>query len=120
MAIDPPHRPHSRHLFGKTMELYEPIQSGDGMIDRLFDFLAGRKAPTLERDDDELKLSVAALLIEAARMDKNFDSAQRAAIERLLAEKFDLAPEAVHPLVEAAERLVRNTAQYFPFTQQIC
>ena len=62
---------------------------GGGMIDRLLDFLAGRAAPAVAKSTDELELAVAALLIEAARMDESFDAAERAAIERLLAQRFD-------------------------------
>ena len=90
------------------------------MIDRLLDFLTGRAEPTTENGVDELELSVAALLIEAARMDNDFDVAERATIERLLAKRFDLGPEAVHSLCDRAERAVQRSAQYFPFTHQIC
>ncbi|HEV8388718.1 MAG TPA: TerB family tellurite resistance protein [Dongiaceae bacterium] len=89
------------------------------MIDRMLDFLTGRKAPALAASPDELELAVAALLIEAARMDDRFDEAERATIERVLAEKFDLSPAAVGSLVEAAEEAVRQSTQFFPFTQQI-
>lgn len=89
------------------------------MIERLLTFLAGMEAPVAEPKPDELELAVAALLIEAARMDDDFDAAERATIERLLAERFDLAPEAVRALVETAEQKVRDTAQYFPFTREI-
>ncbi len=89
------------------------------MIERLLTFLAGMEAPAAEPKPDELELAVAALLIEAARMDDNFDTAERATIERLLAERFDLAPEAVRALVETAEQKVQDTAQYFPFTREI-
>src|SRR5271169_4821784 len=90
------------------------------MIDRLLDFLTGREAPALDARTDELQLSVAALLIEAARMDSNFDAAERATIGRLLAERFDLPPESVRSLVEQAEQKVQYSAQYFPFTHEIC
>ena len=46
--------------------------------------------------------------------------AERAAIERLLAERFALAPAAVRALVDEAETAVRHSTQFFPFTQQIC
>ena len=75
------------------------------MIDRLLDFLAGRDVPALGDSPDELQLSVAALLIEAARMDNSFDATERAMIDRLLAKRFDLAP---HPGYPSAEGL-RNT-----------
>jgi len=89
------------------------------MLDRLMSFLTGAEAPSAQPGPDELQLSVAALLIEAARMDDDFDAGERATIERLLATRFDLAPEAVHDLVAAAEERVRNTTQYFPFTREI-
>jgi len=89
------------------------------MIDRMLDFLTGRKAPALTDRPDELELAVAALLIEAARMDDRFDERERATIERLLAERFDLDADAVRKLIEAAEAAVRQSTQFFPFTQQI-
>jgi uncharacterized tellurite resistance protein B-like protein len=90
------------------------------MIDRVLDFLAGRATPAVAERGDELGLSVAALLIEAARMDDDFDAAERAAIERVLAERFDLAPAEVQALVAAAEQTVRHSTQVFPFTREIC
>ncbi len=89
------------------------------MIDRLLEFLSGRDAPALEEEADELQLSVAALLIEAAHMDSNFDAGERATIERLLAKRFDLAPEAVQSLMAQAQQKVEYSAQYFPFTSKI-
>jgi uncharacterized tellurite resistance protein B-like protein len=89
------------------------------MIDRVLDFLAGRRIPELTESPDELELAVAALLIEAARMDDQFDAAERATIEHVLAEKFDLSSAAVGSLMEAAEAAVRQSTQFFPFTRQI-
>ncbi len=89
------------------------------MLDRLMNFLSGAEAPSAQAGPDELQLAVAALLVEAARMDDNFDSGERASIERLLAARFDLAPDAVHTLVAAAEKKMDATAQYFPFTHAI-
>ena len=90
------------------------------MLDRVLDFLTGRAPPTVAAGADELALAVAALLIEAARMDDDFNGDERAAIERLLAARFKLAPAAVQALVEEAEAAVRHSTQFFPFTQQIC
>lgn len=90
------------------------------MIDRVLDFLTGRKAPGLAADKpDELELAVAALLIEAGRMDDQFDTAERATIERLLQDRFDLPHNAVQSLMEAAEEAVRQSTQFFPFTREI-
>ncbi|MGZ5919772.1 MAG: tellurite resistance TerB family protein [Hyphomicrobium sp.] len=89
------------------------------MIERLLNFLTTMETPAAAPRPDELELAVAALLIEAARMDEHFDAVERSTIERLLAERFGLTPEAVSKLVEAAEQRVRDTAQYFPFTREI-
>jgi uncharacterized tellurite resistance protein B-like protein len=89
------------------------------MINRLLDFLSGREAPALAKSGDDLEQAVAALLIEAARMDDNFDAAERATVERVLADRFDLDPQAVNSLIKAAERAVQNSTQYFPFTRRI-
>ena len=90
------------------------------MIDRLLDLLTGRAEQALEKRVNDLELSVAALLVEAARMDDRFDAGERTIIEHLLARSFDLDAGSVHSLIEQAERVVQQSAQYFPFTQQIC
>ncbi|MGD9538937.1 MAG: TerB family tellurite resistance protein [Alphaproteobacteria bacterium] len=90
------------------------------MIKRVLDFLTGQEEPAAEAGPGELELAVAALLVEAARMDQSFDAAERATIERLLAQKFHLAPQEVARLIEAAERSVERSAQLFPFTREIC
>lgn len=90
------------------------------MIDRLLDLLTGRSEPALENRASDLELSVAALLVEAARMDSDFSALERALIERLLAKKFALSPDAVQSLCERADQIVQDSTQYFPFTHQIC
>lgn len=89
------------------------------MIDRLLDLLTGRTERISEERID-LELSVAALLIEAARMDEKFDAGERVVIEHLLARSFSLDPGSVQSLIERAEHVVQRSTQYFPFTQQIC
>lgn len=89
------------------------------MIDRVLEFLSGKAAPTATKSADDLQIAVAALLIEAARMDDNFNVDERRMIERVLAERFDLSAEKLRELFIAAERAVRGSTQFFPFTQQI-
>ncbi|MGE3228742.1 MAG: TerB family tellurite resistance protein [Hyphomicrobium sp.] len=88
------------------------------MIDRLLGFLTGAAAPQVA-ESDGLELAVAALLIEAGRMDDRLDRAERETIERLLERRFALAPEAVRELVAAAEQRVAQSAQYYPFVREI-
>lgn len=89
------------------------------MIDRVLEFLSGKAAPTATKSADDLQIAVAALLIEAARMDDDFNVDERRMIERVLSERFDLGPEQLRELFIAAERAVRGSTQFFPFTQQI-
>jgi uncharacterized tellurite resistance protein B-like protein len=89
------------------------------VIDRVLDFLSGRATPAAAAGRSELELAVAALLIEAERMDDRFDAAERRTIERLLAARFGLAPDAVRTLVARAEAAVRDSTQLFPFTRTI-
>lgn len=90
------------------------------MIARMLEFMSGRTAPAAAISSDELEIAVAALLIEAARMDDDFNEAERAAIGRLLGEKFGHGPAQVAPLVAAAEAAVERSTQMFPFTREIC
>ena len=90
------------------------------MLNRLADFLAGRSMPAIGGNAaDEMPLAVAALLIEAARMDSTFDVAERGSIENLLATKFNLDGQAVRQLIDDAQREVEYSTQYFPFTNAI-
>jgi uncharacterized tellurite resistance protein B-like protein len=91
------------------------------MLNRLADFLVGRSMPVIggTAAEDEMHLAVAALLIEAARMDSTFDVTERASIEALLATKFNLDGVAVRQLIDDAQRKVEDSTQYFPFTNAI-
>ena len=90
------------------------------MIDRLLDLLAGRGEWTSEKPADDLPLAVAALLIELARMDDKVNAGERRTIEQLIARAFSLDPKSVPSLVDRADQEMQRSAQYFPFTQQIC
>lgn len=90
------------------------------MIDRLLDFLAGRGEWTSEKRVDDLPLAVAALLVELARMDDKVNAGERRTIEQLIARGFGLDPSSTHSLVDRADQEMQRSAQYFPFTQEIC
>ena len=84
------------------------------MLAQIRKFLA---APDAAQTPDQLQIAVAVLLIEAARMDDHFDVAERAAIERVVAEKFALSPEATRELLSLAEATADTTHQLHPFTR---
>lgn len=62
---------------------------------------------------DELELSVAALLIEAAEIDGHLDETERAAVGRILERRFALGEAAVAELVALAERRAEHSTQLF-------
>jgi len=76
------------------------------------------QAPANQRDPDP-KLSVAVLLVEAARQDDTFEPQERQVIEQLLARKFDLSTEECLALVEAAERRVAEMVQIHGHTRDV-
>jgi uncharacterized tellurite resistance protein B-like protein len=59
------------------------------------------QAPVPQRQPD-VKLSVAVLLVEAARQDDQFEPRERAVIEALLTQKFDMTAEECAALLAAA------------------
>jgi uncharacterized tellurite resistance protein B-like protein len=72
---------------------------------------------TATKTADQLQIAVAVLLVEAARMDDRFDSAERGAIERVLGEKFELSAESTRELLALAEATADTTHQLHPFTR---
>ena len=89
------------------------------LIDRLLALLSGDDADEEPRDDD-VKLAVAALLIEAGRMDERFDTGELRLIRDLLTTRFDMDRAELDRTVTAAEQRVENSEQYYPFTDVIC
>jgi uncharacterized tellurite resistance protein B-like protein len=76
------------------------------------------EAPVAQRKPDP-QLSVAVLLVEAARQDDVFEPRERLVIEQLLARKFDLSAEECLALVEAAERRVAELVQIHGHTRDV-
>ena len=50
------------------------------MFDAILGLLAGRDSSAARGGEDDLRACVAALMVEAARMDDRFDAAERAVI----------------------------------------
>lgn len=89
------------------------------MIDRLLGLLNTQNKPAAGGSLDDQKLAVAALLIEAARMDQDFDDGERETIASLLTERFDLSATEAATLIDNADQKVQASAQYHPFTHAI-
>jgi uncharacterized tellurite resistance protein B-like protein len=89
------------------------------VIDRLLRLLDGRESPNATPSDEDLRIAVAALLVETARMDQRFGDAERAAIASLLTKRFGLPAASVSSLIQRADKRASDLVQYFPFTHNI-
>jgi len=83
------------------------------MFNQILSLLSG-DSPASTRPD-QLQVAVAALMVHAAAMDDTFDETERHMIERLLGERFKLAPDAVKTLLAAAETRAEDSSQLYPF-----
>jgi uncharacterized tellurite resistance protein B-like protein len=74
------------------------------MLERLIARLSGQPAPP-PGDDPAVRrrLAVAALLVEAVRVDRQADTEERDAVKSLLRERFELPDDEAEHLVELAE-----------------
>jgi len=68
---------------------------------------------------DDLRIAVAVLLLEAAWRDDQFDPRERAAIERLLMEKFALSKDECAQLMALGEQTVARMVQLQPYTHAV-
>ena len=80
-------------------------------------FSKQKPEPSGEASFDPLHAAVAALLVEAARADENFDEREQSIIEQSLAAKFDLDPERAAALRAEGERIQENAVDIQRFTR---
>ncbi len=88
------------------------------MINRFFALFDGTGNDTLSRPD-ELKLAAAALLIEAASMDGDFDETEHRKIAALLKGRFSLSDDETEMLIKEAVAAVAKTGQLYGFTRVV-
>ena len=90
------------------------------MLDRISSLFRGSKEPG---SDDESVLSknlaAAALLIETAYMDEEFDESERAVISDLVQRRFDLDTAVCQDLLVEAESAVVRSQQLYEFTRAV-
>ena len=90
------------------------------MLDRISSLFRGSKE--LDSDDEsELSkhLAAAALLIETAYMDEEFDESERAVISDLVQRRFDLDTAVCQDLLVEAESAVVRSQQLYEFTRAV-
>jgi uncharacterized tellurite resistance protein B-like protein len=89
-----------------------------GLLERLRHMLEP-EAAVARAAQDELHVAAAVLLVEAARMDDEFDPAERARIEALLAQRFGLEADESRALLAQAERTAAETVEWQGYTRVI-
>jgi len=89
------------------------------VIERIKALLAGRPVEPRQEEPDELTFACVMLLVEAARMDQRIDPRERAAIERLLAERFELGRDLAASLIDTALARAETSNRFFAYTQAV-
>lgn len=69
--------------------------------------------------NSRLKLSAAALLVEAALMDENFDETEKIAIKQVLQRQFDLDEKDANSLLNKAEEEQEKSVDVYKFAQSV-
>lgn len=72
-----------------------------------------------QREEAELELAAAALLVEAAVLDGEFDDNERATIERLLKDHFKVDEAEAKSLVADAEQTIAKSNELYTLTRTI-
>lgn len=90
------------------------------MINRFKRLFAGNAAlEPLNDRGQELQLAAAALLVESAYSDGNFDADERASVTSILKSEFELNEDETRTMIEEAEQVVKETGQLYGFTRVI-
>ncbi|RMD49478.1 MAG: TerB family tellurite resistance protein [Alphaproteobacteria bacterium] len=87
------------------------------MLGDLLRMLTGRAAP--QDEAEAAPLALAALLVRVARADGSYDAREKVLIDRLLARRFGLGPEAAAALRSRAEALETEAPDSVRFTRAL-
>ncbi len=90
------------------------------MLARLKAALASDNLPAPEDGGEEaVRIACAALLVEAAGMDENFDKAERDTILSLLSKRFDTSKEQAEELLASGEAEAGKATSLYRFTRKL-
>ncbi len=93
------------------------------MINRVKALFADRRGAPEARADrhshEELQIAAAALMVEAAQLDDEFDTRERAKIRELVVARFELTSEEGDNLIEAAEARVADSIELHGFIRVV-
>ena len=91
------------------------------MLQSISDFITAmtRGEETKAFDENDYRLSAAALLVHVAVSDDSFDEAERGVLFDALTQRFDVAPQDAQALIDAAIAADREAVDLYQFTSMI-
>lgn len=91
------------------------------MLQSISDFISAiaRGGEPKAFDENDYRLSAAALLVRVAVSDDSFDDAERQALLDALTQRFDVKAEEAEALVEAAVKADREAIDLYQFTSMV-
>ena len=87
------------------------------LIDLISGMTGGEKPKTF--DEDDYRLSAAALLVRVAVSDDSFDEAERGVLHDALTQRFEVDPEDARALIDSAIAADREAVDLYQFTSMI-
>ena len=87
------------------------------MFKKIASLFSPKETPTTEIEALYNKIAVAALLVEAARIDEAYTDEEKQIIDRALASKFDLTPDAASALRTKGEEAQSNAVDIHRFSK---
>ena len=97
------------------------LQSGPLMLQSIGEFITNisRGGEIKSFDEDDYRLSAAALLVHVAVSDDSFDEKERAVLVDALTQRFDVEAGDADALIESATKADRESVDLYQFTSMI-
>jgi|TARA_B110000495_G_scaffold171521_1_gene159859 uncharacterized tellurite resistance protein B-like protein len=71
------------------------------------------------KEDYDINLTCASLIIEVALADKDFDITEINLLKIILKDSYNISPEKIDNLIESAESTVKNNTSLYSYTREI-
>lgn len=82
-------------------------------------FKKEKKSVLPVKEDYDVNLTCASLIIEVALADKDFDITEINLLKIILKDSYNISPEKIDSLIESAESTVKNNTSLYSYTREI-